>query len=152
MRNETDFKLGFRQEIRLIGDLKLFDALKTRMAWHQDRQTVIAENIANANTPGYEARDLSEPDFKSILKQNQSKGLGAGALKQTNSMHLQAKNTNGEAAGKAQKANDWEITPSGNSVVLEEQMMKLAENQMDYQTITSLYTKSIKLMKIAIGK
>ena len=46
----------------------------------------------------------------------------------------------------------FETRPSGNSVTLEDEMTKLADTQMDYQTVASLYTKSLSLLKIAIGK
>ncbi|MGL1922187.1 MAG: flagellar basal body rod protein FlgB [Hyphomicrobiales bacterium] len=135
----------------MVGDLQIFTLLKARMQWHQTRQNVIAENIAHANTPGYEARELSQPDFKSILAREKGSNLSAGSLRQTNSGHMQGKQENSDI-GFAEEVSDWEVTPSGNSVVLEEQMMKLAENQLDYQTVTSLYGKSIRLMKMAVGK
>lgn len=135
----------------MVGNLQIFTLLKSRMQWHQARQNVIAENIAHANTPGYEARELSQPDFKAILAREKSNGLSAGSMKQTNGMHMQGTQDNTDI-GFAEEISDWEVTPSGNSVVLEEQMMKLAENQLDYQTVTSLYGKSIRLMKMAVGK
>jgi flagellar basal-body rod protein FlgB len=46
----------------------------------------------------------------------------------------------------------YEVTPSGNSVVLEEQMMKLAENQMEYRLVTNLYKKNVSLLKMALGR
>ncbi len=122
------------------------------MAWHQTRQTVIAENIANANTPSYQAKELSQPDFKAILERQRTNKLPAGALSRTSQMHIGGQNKTDATTGAPDVDKDWETTPSGNSVVLEEQMMKLAENQLDYQTITALYSKSIKLMKMAVGK
>lgn len=135
----------------MIGNLKIFSLLKARMHWHQARQIVIAENIANADSPSYQARDLVEPDFKALLARERSNVSPTGSLKTTNKMHIQGmKTVNTAAMYKSNKS--WETKPSGNNVVLEEQMMKLAENQMDYQTITALYGKSIKLMKMALGK
>lgn len=121
------------------------------MQWHQARQGVLAENIAHANTPGYKANELSQPDFTTILNSERSHGFSAASLRQTNGMHIQVEHTNDEI-GVAEEVGNWEITPSGNNVVLEEQMMKVAENQLDYQTVTSLYAKSIRLMKMAAGK
>ena len=135
----------------MIGNIQIFTLLKTRMQWHQQRQTILAENIANANTANYQARDLAEPDFKAILARQSSGQASGGALKITNGMHIQAGTAN-NGFGASAEATSWEVTPSGNSVVLEDQMLKLAENQLDYQTITALYNKSIKLMKLAVGK
>ena len=46
----------------------------------------------------------------------------------------------------------FEITPSGNGVTLEDEMMKVSSNDMDYQAVTTLYTRSMRLLKIAIGR
>ena len=46
----------------------------------------------------------------------------------------------------------FEVTPSGNAVTLEDQMMKVSGNDMDYQAVTTLYTRSMRLLKIAIGR
>src|SRR5579862_3870097 len=50
-----------------IRSIPLFEAITRRMAWLTDRQTVLAENVANANTPGYLEKDLKEPDFRGVL-------------------------------------------------------------------------------------
>lgn len=134
-----------------MGTNQIFTLLKARMQWHQARQSVIAENIAHADTNGYEAKELSQPDFKAILERQKSGTFSAASLRRTNGMHMQGETANADL-GVAEENAGWEVTPSGNSVVLEEQMMKLAENQLDYQTVTSLYAKSIKLMKLAVGK
>ena len=52
----------------------------------------------------------------------------------------------------ANKKNDYETRPSGNSVNLEDEMLKVAQNQMDYQAATGLYSKSLGLLKTAIGR
>ena len=44
-----------------ISDIPIFSMLRTRMQWHQERQRVLAENVANADTPNYRPRDLSPP-------------------------------------------------------------------------------------------
>jgi flagellar basal-body rod protein FlgB len=49
-------------------------------------------------------------------------------------------------------AHDFEVRPTGNAVNLEEEMMKVAANQMDFQTATALYTRSLNLIKTALGK
>src|SRR6202162_605847 len=46
-----------------IGDLPVLSALRTRMQWHQERQRVLAENVANSDTPNFKPRDLIEPKF-----------------------------------------------------------------------------------------
>jgi flagellar basal-body rod protein FlgB len=51
-----------------IPDLPILSMLRTRMQWHQERQRVLAENVANAETPRYRARDLAPPNFASTLQ------------------------------------------------------------------------------------
>ena len=46
----------------------------------------------------------------------------------------------------------YEVRPTGNAVSLEEEMMKVAANQMDFQAATALYTHSLNLIKTALGK
>ena len=46
-----------------INDMPILSALRTKMRWHQERQRVLAENIANSDTPNFKARDLVEPKF-----------------------------------------------------------------------------------------
>ena len=53
---------------------------------------------------------------------------------------------------RAQSDGDYEVRPTGNAVNLEQEMMKVAANQMDYQAVTALYTRSLSLIKTALGK
>jgi len=118
--------------------------LRTRMQWHQERQHVLAENVANADTPNNRPRDLAPPDFESAL-QNVSLKLAT-----TNPGHI-----GGDAGGSPfAQGNDphYETRPRGNSVTHEDEMLKLASNQMDYDAVTSIYTHSLSLIKTAVGR
>ncbi len=132
-----------------IGDLKLFEMLRSKMHWHQTRQRVLAENIANADSPDYLAKDLAPINFNTILKLEKAGGL---QTRQTNKLHLQGKSIfpDGDLVGK--KMDGFEMTPSGNNVNLEEQMMKVTANQMDYQAVASLYTKGLGMIRTAVRK
>lgn len=123
----------------------LMQALKTRMQWHQTRQKLLAENVANADSPGFRPLDLKAPTF------NRDGGGASGvALAQTNPGHM---GPSGQRGGfDSGKARRFEVTPNGNGVNLEDEMMKVAQNQADYQLAASLYSKGLGLMKIAIGK
>ena len=52
-----------------ISDLPIFSMLRTRMNWHQERQRLLAENVANADTPNYRPRDLAPLDFGKQVQQ-----------------------------------------------------------------------------------
>ena len=128
-----------------IPDLPILSMLRTRMQWHQERQRVLAENVANAETPRYRARDLAPPNFEHALQQSASL-----TLVRTDPGHL------GGSAGGTQFTESgephYEVRPRGNAVSHEDEMLKLAGNQMDYDAVTSLYTHSLALIKTAVGK
>jgi flagellar basal-body rod protein FlgB len=126
----------------------LLDALGEKMRWHQTRQTLLAENVANADTPDYRGKDLKAFGFEDHMKQLSSAKIATVA---TQPGHISVQGTDADGFG-ARQMNSFEITPEGNGVTLEDEMMKVAGNQMDYQAITALYTRSIKLLKTALGK
>ena len=128
-----------------LAGLPLFDMLKTRMQWHQARQRLLTENVAGADMPGFKPRDLRQPDFDGTAR-----APGPVALVSTQASHLPGFLSASNAA--SAKAGSFETTPSGNAVQLEDEMMKVAQNQMDYQMATSLYAKSLQIMKTAIKR
>jgi flagellar basal-body rod protein FlgB len=119
----------------------LMSALKAKMRWHEARQGVIAENVANAATPGFRGADLKAFAI----------AAPAAAPARTDARHLGLDGTNGDP-GKASSVASYGRTPDGNGVVLEEQMMKAAQNQMDHQMAASLYQKSLGLIRTALGR
>jgi len=127
-----------------ISDIPILSMLRTRMQWHQARQEVLAENVANADTPNYHAKDLAPPDFQRELT------AASLQLARTEPGHI------GGGGGGAQFATDatarYDVRPRGNSVTHEDEMMKVAGNQMDFEAVSSLYTHSLALIKLAIGK
>jgi flagellar basal-body rod protein FlgB len=128
-----------------ITDIPLFSMLRTRMEWHQERQRVLAENVANANTPSYQARDLKDLDFARLVA-----GQGSAVpLVRTSEAHIGA---GGQTSFDFDRHAFRETQPSGNAVNLEDEMIKVANNNMDYQAATALYSRSLGLFKIALGK
>jgi flagellar basal-body rod protein FlgB len=129
-----------------ISDIPLFSMLRTRMHWHQERQRILAENVSNADTPQYRPHDLAPPQFDRLPS-----ALAPLALTRTESLHLAgsagaSRQFQGAAPGR------YEVRPTGNAVNLEDEMIKVAANQMDYQAVTTLYTRSLGLLKAAVGK
>ena len=128
--------------------MPVFTALTDKMRWHQSRQGLLAENVANAETPGYKGRDLAQYDFASRASAMSSSSVTTSA---TQPMHFSVSSSESSAFG-AQRMANFEITPEGNGVTLEDEMMKVTTNMMDYQAATSLYQKSIKILKTAMGR
>jgi flagellar basal-body rod protein FlgB len=126
-----------------ISDIPILSMLRTRMQWHQERQEVLAENVANADTPNYRPRDLAPPNFENAL---QTVSL---ALATTEHGHISGSGGSGSPFAEGNDPH-YEVRPRGNAVSHEDEMLKLSSNQMDYDAVTSIYTHSIGLIKTAI--
>jgi flagellar basal-body rod protein FlgB len=129
-----------------ISDIPILSMLRSRMQWAQARQEVLAENVANADTPNYQARDLAPPDFSRELSTASSVGLA-----RTDPGHIGSQ-PNGDSMFANDEKARYEIRPRGNAVSHEDEMMKVGSNQMDYEAVTSMYTHSLGLIKIALDR
>lgn len=125
--------------------MSLLNAMAQKMRWQQQRQDVLAQNVANADTPNYRGQELKPIDFGDELD-----GVKQVMLATTDPMHLSISGSDGGDAEAEQQAN-FEVTPEGNGITLEDEMMKVTANQMDYQAVTTLYTKSLSLIRTALG-
>lgn len=140
-----------------IGDLPILAMLKSRLGYLSDRQRVIAENVANADTPGYAARDLKAFSFQAQMQAATTAGASApaGVMAVTQPGHMQAPGVRrgpGGAVVKATKSPDSEETLDGNGVVLEDEMVKMSDARMDYDAAIGFYQSSINMLKTAIKK
>jgi len=149
----------------MISQIPIFSMLRTKMQWHQERQKVLAENVSNADTPRFKPRDLAPLKFESSMPGVAGAAVGgvtvAGAttasaaggvtLARTDPNHIAAAG-GGAPRFPADRNGRFEVRPAGNAVNLEDEMIKVAQNQMDYQTATTLYGRSLGLIKTAIGK
>jgi flagellar basal-body rod protein FlgB len=134
-----------------LTDIPILSMLRTRMQWAQERQRVLAENVANADMPNYRARDLAPLKFETPNQTAGAAPLTTVSLMRTEGGHLSGI---GQEASpfRTQNESTYELSPTGNGVNLEQEMMKVAANQMDYQAVTALYTRSLGLIKTALGK
>ncbi|HEY1838290.1 MAG: flagellar basal body rod protein FlgB [Rhizomicrobium sp.] len=130
-------------------DVPLFGMLRERMSWLNARQTVLSQNVANADAPGYTARDLKPLDFETMLK-NASPSAFNTQLALTNPRDIAVANENTPFEDK--DSSEAQATSSGNTVSLEEEMMKVADTQAQYQAATNLYAKAIGMFRTAIGQ
>jgi flagellar basal-body rod protein FlgB len=129
-----------------ITDLPLFSMLRTRMQWHQERQRLLAENVANADTPEFRPRDLTPLQFGRA--QPARSGI---SLDRTDATHFASADGGSDRLPSA-RYGSYDVRSSGSPVNLEDEMLKVAANQMDFQAATTLYTRSLGLIKTAIGK
>lgn len=131
-----------------IGGLTVFKMMAAKMDWLEQRQSVLSQNIANADTPGYIPKDIEKIDFKQKFRRESFRLR----LATTDSNHIQSK-IQQTAFSKEKEARDtYEISPTGNSVILEEQLIKVADNAGAHQLATSLYRKNLNLFRVALGR
>lgn len=132
-----------------FADVPLFGMLKERMSWLNARQSVLAQNVANADAPGYTAKDIKPLDFESMLKKS-TPGSFNTDLMTTDPRHIAiSKDQSGFEQG---DAPDAQATSTGNTVSLEEEMIKVADTQAQYQAATSIYAKTLGMFRTAIGQ
>lgn len=132
-----------------ISDIGLFKALSVRMSYLDHRQKIIAQNVANADTPDYRPEDLTALDFGNVLKSLGVQGAGV-RLETTRPDHMPMPGSLTGGREGEQKIT-YEVAPAENAVVLEEQMIKAARTSMDYTMVSSLYQKNISMIRTALG-
>jgi flagellar basal-body rod protein FlgB len=129
-----------------LPDVPLLALLRERMTWLHQRQDVLSQNVANADTPGYVARDLKPLNFEEALGAENS----GASLMTTNARHITLSPSHMNKF-EEQETPDQESDPSGNAVSLENEMIKVSDTQAEFQAAANLYSKAMTLMKTAIG-
>lgn len=124
----------------------IMSLMKDKLSYLGQRQAVLAQNVANANTPGYKAKELAP--FTTFAQEMESVSRG---MKVTSDKHIVPASMSGaNAATKTMRS--FEVTPTGNSVDLEQQMMEVSATTVEYQADTSILHKFMSMMKMAIGR
>lgn len=130
----------------MLENLTLFAMAQKSMDWLSRRQEVLSENVANANTANYQAKDLTPLNFKNLLTKDE-----AVRATVTNPMHISPEVQ--QASFETQKERrPEESKPNGNSVLIEEQMEKIGDVKGKYELAINLFTKNLTMLKTAIGK
>lgn len=142
----------------MIHDLTTFAALKDRMRFLQTRQRVLAQNVANADTPGYRPKDIRQLGVDPASRGSDAArrlagaaGYGAaGGIAVTDPRHITPNGAGGVAT--VDRGASYETRPSGNAIDLENEMLKVSQNQIDFQTAANIYQRGIATLKIALGR
>jgi flagellar basal-body rod protein FlgB len=129
-----------------LSKIPLFEAITRRMAWLGERHAVLAQNVANADTPGYVAKDLKPPSFAELV----SGTSGRLKLATTAPGHIVPVQAGGSFTLQPQKVS--ERAPNGNAVQLEDQMMKISNIASDHALVTNLYRAQIGMLKLVLGR
>ena len=139
----------------MIHDLTTFAALRDRMRFLQTRQKLLAQNIANADTPGYRPKDIQQLGVdpasrgSDVARRTASIAMQQPGLAVTDPRHIPL-----AESGPATEARgaSYETRPSGNAVDLENEMLKVSQNQIDFQTAANIYQRGLSTLKIALGR
>lgn len=130
------------------GKINLFQAIARKMDWLGQRQSVLSQNIANADTPDFKPHDMKAGAFARLL----ARGVAPVAPAVTHASHIAPTNRGKAEFGSGEQDSRYETAPSGNSVVLEEQLIKVGQTQMNYQLMSNLYRKHVQMVRAALGR
>lgn len=141
----------------MLDNIGLFRGIMAKMNWLDQNQRVIAENVANSDTPGFHPKSLKQQDFESMLGASMNAGGNASSMSRlkmaaTDGGHFGAANApsmNGPAKLIKSKIA-YEASPDENGVVLEEQLFKANENQTNYQLATNLYRRNVGMLRMVV--
>ncbi|MFT8732764.1 MAG: flagellar basal body protein, partial [Acetobacter fabarum] len=118
----------------------LFSLAERRLQWLESRQSVLAGNVANANTPGYVSKDVAP--FAGVL-QNQM----TMAMVQTEPGHMAGPGN----TALARKTTGGNTSIDGNEVRLEDELGKIADTNDQQRFATTVYTRYMGMFSTALG-
>lgn len=130
-------------------NIPLFQAIGAKMQFLDMRQKILAQNIANADTPGYRPNDLKNIDFGRVL--DHVSGENKVRMVSTNPLHMPAAGELPDPKSERSRIT-YEVAPAENAVVLEEQVLKSGQTVMDYNLMTNLYRKNVGMIRTALGR
>ena len=131
-----------------LSTLNVFRVATVKMGWLSERQGVLAQNIANADTPDYRAKDLKAPSFSKIM----SNGNHNVKMVQTAKGHMIGlENTMNTRLIKERDKDVYEVSPNDNAVIMEEQLIKISESSMNFKLASSIYSKNLSMFKMALN-
>lgn len=132
-----------------LKNIALFQAMGAKMNYLSTRQGVLAQNIANADTPEYRPRDLTEVDFGAVLQE--VTGSKKVRMERTTPGHMMPGGQLGKEDIRKSRMT-YEVAPADNAVIIEEQMIKATQTNMDYNLMTNLMRKNVGLIQTALGR
>jgi flagellar basal-body rod protein FlgB len=131
-----------------IQNIGIFNGMHAKMEFHNKRQEVLAQNIANSDTPQYQARDLKDVDFSRFMGMKSLPGSDL-QMKVTNASH-RPDFSGGDVARFEDAPDIYEEAPDANGVVIEEQLFKASNNALEHQTMVNLYRRNMGMLQVAI--
>jgi flagellar basal-body rod protein FlgB len=130
----------------MFDDLKLFAMAQRSMDWLAKRQEVVAQNIANANSPKYQPKDVAPLNFKDLLGPEKQPVRAVA----TNAMHISPVVETDRFETKTERRPE-ESKLDGNAVLLEEQTKILGDIKDQNALATTLMQSNLAMFKTALG-
>ena len=124
-----------------LSRVPLLSGLASRLDFLSARTSVIAENIANADTPDYAAKDITSTDFGALAK--------TASLRVSDPKHIAAPAGSRAGSYRTVSAPDGEASLTGNQVSLETQAMNLSQTRSEYALAANLYRKGLTMLRLA---
>lgn len=122
-----------------------FDIAKRALDGLSVRRDMIGQNIANVDTPGYKAQEVS---FEGLLKQSLNQGTNM-TMKTTNSNHLQGTG-GGTAAVQVGQRQGGSSRADGNNVDIDQELTQMMETGIRYQALSQIVSKKLSLLKTLV--
>ena len=116
------------------------------MSWLTQRQEILSQNIANADTPRYRTTDLKPFQFRDILRKEKIQ-LNMDV---TSASHQPGRRKRIRDFSEQQVRQPFETAPNGNNVIIEEQLAKVNETQTKHRLVTKLYKKHLGMITMAV--
>jgi flagellar basal-body rod protein FlgB len=134
----------------MLEGINLLQLSSERMRYLGQRQTLINQNIANADTPGYQAKDLTPFASSNALAQTGSTAAPI-AMTATNPAHMGFGLSGTTIAHMNRHGANYDEKPDSNTVSVEEQLVKANDVSNGYDLATTAYRKTVSLLKASIG-
>ena len=135
-----------------LQNLTFFQIAQQRMDWLAQRQKVVSENLANANTPGYVAKDLKPVDFQNELSRSLARENQSIPATRTDPKHLTGTLPQAGPYRVETTRRPFEYTLDKNGVDVEQQMEKAASNRSQYEIASNLVMKNLSMIRTALGR
>ena len=144
-----------------LKNLNFFQMSDLKMRWLAQRQSVLAQNVANADTPDYMPSDLKPLKFREFVGESKhvqmvrtnpmhrSRASGETTIVKTNPAHM---SPTPDGAAREEPHRPFETSIDKNGVILEEQMAKVDATRSEYDRVTALFQKNVNLIGIALNK
>ncbi len=129
----------------MFGKIEILTLAQNMAAHASARQTVVAQNVANADTPGYHAKDIQS--FAEVMAND----TGSIGMRTTRDGHITG-SVGTVPNHQASEIRSAVVAPNGNSVSLETEMMRSVEVRGQHDLATTIYRSAMTIMRSSLGR